>query len=156
MLSFQEDNFVFNYRIAGIARHQDRILLHRSILETYWTLPGGRCEAGENSADALKREMLEELGAHVQVGPLRWVLENFFDYEGRLCHELGFVYDITLPSDFEHLDNMDTWVKDEDHSGLLFKWWPIDQLAQADLKPSALIDHIAQSPEHIVHLIHRD
>lgn len=35
-----------------------------------WSIPGGRIEPGETDAGALAREMLEETGLEVEVGPL--------------------------------------------------------------------------------------
>ncbi len=35
-----------------------------------WSIPGGRIEPGETDTEALVREMLEETGLTVQVGPL--------------------------------------------------------------------------------------
>ncbi len=46
-----------------------RVLLARNDRHE-WELPGGRPEAGESEAAALVREVLEETGQQVEVGPL--------------------------------------------------------------------------------------
>jgi ADP-ribose pyrophosphatase YjhB (NUDIX family) len=35
-----------------------------------WSIPGGRVEPGESDADAVRREVAEETGLDVEVGPL--------------------------------------------------------------------------------------
>lgn len=41
-----------------------------------WTVPGGKLEAGESLADAVAREVREETGLSVEVGPLVEVVER--------------------------------------------------------------------------------
>lgn len=59
--------------VAGAILDRDRgLLLARrrrpSELAGLWELPGGKAEAGETRADALRRELREELGVQVEVG----------------------------------------------------------------------------------------
>lgn len=58
---------------VGAVVHDDegRLLLvrrGRSPGAGLWSVPGGRVNAGESDADAIRREVLEETGLHVVVG----------------------------------------------------------------------------------------
>jgi 8-oxo-dGTP diphosphatase len=44
-----------------------------------WSVPGGRLEAGETLAQAVAREVREETGLAVEVGPFVCVIERFGD-----------------------------------------------------------------------------
>ena len=59
----------------------------------YYRPLGGGVDAGETSAQALVREMQEELGAEVTDLQLVGVLESIFTVDERAGHEIVFVYD---------------------------------------------------------------
>jgi ADP-ribose pyrophosphatase YjhB (NUDIX family) len=65
VISFDNENNRFNYRVVGIAIHENSVLLHQGEDEDFWTLPGGRAEFGEPAEQTLKREMREELDVEV-------------------------------------------------------------------------------------------
>lgn len=60
--------------------------------QPFLRLLGGHVEFGELAADALRREIQEEIAADCRIGPLLEVVENIFVYEGRPGHEVVFVY----------------------------------------------------------------
>ena len=54
---------------------------------------GGAVEFGELAADALHREIKEELGLDIMELVQLGVLENRFEYQGKPGHEVVFVFD---------------------------------------------------------------
>jgi 8-oxo-dGTP pyrophosphatase MutT (NUDIX family) len=78
-------------------RHDDRILVAEStdtVKQDNFARPlGGGIEIGETSAQAIAREIREELGQTITNLHLLGVLENIFEYQGKPGHEIVFVYD---------------------------------------------------------------
>lgn len=78
---------------AGLVEHRGKYLLVKEIVEgnqEFWLIPGGSVEFGEYLADAVKRELKEEVGLDVKVERfLAFKEANFpnFDY-----HTVIFFY----------------------------------------------------------------
>ena len=51
-----------------------------AILPLLWEFPGGRVEAGESDAEALRRELRERLEADIQVGQLISFVSHRYDH----------------------------------------------------------------------------
>jgi 8-oxo-dGTP diphosphatase len=87
-------------RIAayGVVRDdQDRLLLARAApsltLKGRWFLPGGGVQHGENPVDSLRREIEEESGLTVTVGPLLDVLSDVRTLpDGVSLHTIRLIY----------------------------------------------------------------
>jgi 8-oxo-dGTP pyrophosphatase MutT (NUDIX family)/ubiquinone/menaquinone biosynthesis C-methylase UbiE len=61
---------------SGLVSHPDgRVLMVRHF-ERGWEFPGGQVEEGESLPQALEREILEETGVRVSIGPLAGVYSN--------------------------------------------------------------------------------
>ncbi len=119
-------------------------------------LPGGRCELLEPATGALRREMREELGVEIQVERLVWVVENFFEHDGKSNHELGFYFLMTFPND-RHLNKTDEPFRgDEEGMMLIFKWFQPSELDKIPLYPTFLQESLNSIPEVTEHIIHRD
>ncbi|MGD0708994.1 MAG: NUDIX hydrolase [Anaerolineaceae bacterium] len=81
----------------GIFSHTSRILLHegydRIKQQTFYRPLGGGIEFGETGAEALAREMHEEIGQAIRDIRYLGTLENIFTFEGEPGHEIVLVYD---------------------------------------------------------------
>lgn len=84
----------------GIFRRGDRILVafgeDPATGERFMRPLGGAVDFGERAADALQRELREEIAAAIDPPVLRGVLEDHFVYAGRPCHEIAFVFDVVF------------------------------------------------------------
>ncbi|HEX6544513.1 MAG TPA: NUDIX hydrolase [Ktedonobacterales bacterium] len=156
MISFTVDGVRFNLRAAAVIIDEGHVLLHRASYEAFWSLPGGRVEAGESAAATVARELAEELGPTLdaRVERLLWVIENFFRYEGTQCHELGMYYLVTLGASSSLLakDRIHDGIEDDlplhegEHVRLIFQWFPLDSLVRVPLYPTLLRTRLANLP----------
>jgi 8-oxo-dGTP pyrophosphatase MutT (NUDIX family) len=148
----------FQVRIAGLGFRNGHVLVHRATHEAFWTFPGGRAEIGETSEETLKREMMEELGVEVTVGRLLWSVENFFHYEEKSWHELGFYYLMDVPEEFPFKPEGIVHFIRDGKSDLEFKWVPATRaaLTALDIPPYFIADEIETLPQAPRHLVWRD
>jgi ADP-ribose pyrophosphatase YjhB (NUDIX family) len=128
-------------------------------------MPGGRVELLEPAAEALCREMGEELGVEARARRLLWVIENFFHHKGMRHHELGLYFLIDFapgsplyasPGPFYGRE--DDWGDGHQALRLTFQWFPCDRevLKNLPLLPAILQQALTNLPETTEHVVHYD
>jgi mutator protein MutT len=74
--------------VGAVIVHQGRVVLIKRRFEPLagqWSLPGGAVDVGETLAECVAREMLEETGLVVEVGPVVEVFDRIIhDGDGRV------------------------------------------------------------------------
>ncbi len=118
----------------GLLTHMGRVLLCQNRKHGYYYLPGGHVEFGESARDALKREMIEECGQSVEVGPLLLTTEQVFQGPKRMHHEINLVFHMEqlggIATPPERVDSIE--------DAIAFAWVELAQLHEADLRPNEM------------------
>ncbi|MFC7680763.1 NUDIX hydrolase [Paenibacillus sp. GCM10028914] len=138
MITFEKNNHKFNFRVAGILIHNGRLLLHTTRTDDFWNLPGGRVEFNESTEQALIRELQEELGVTIQIERLVYVNEDFFEYNDKKYHEIGFYYLMSLDENHEILLKNEEFFGIEDNGRLIFNWFAVEELLNLEVYPENL------------------
>lgn len=155
-ICFDKNNVVFNYRVAAIIRHNNKLLVQKSTKVSHVTVLGGRCNLGEDSASALKREIKEETGYDVTITKELGMVENFFtsSFNNKKYHEILIVYETEFKDkgvyNLEKIKSLE-----EDHEKYLnYVWMEIDKLKQMAFHPTILLDMLDNTT--FTHLIYKE
>ena len=122
--------------VRALILHRDRLLLVNAYPDAHlglWCAPGGGCEAGQSLPDNLAREVHEETGLTISVGPP--VLVNEFHDPDTGFHQIDLFFHCTLLAG--HLD--DAWT---DPEGVVTqrRFFSRAELATIRFKPDSLPD----------------
>ncbi|MBA4028985.1 MAG: hypothetical protein C0475_07605 [Planctomyces sp.] len=117
----------------GLLVRDARVLLCLSVGGGYGYLPGGHVEFGEPASAALQRELLEELGLRVRVGPPLLVHEYaFVDLRGATHHELNTVFHVEA----RRAKDLDALASRE--ADIRFEMVPIERLPATRILPTPM------------------
>ena len=106
---------------------------------TFHRLLCGHVEFGEHSADAVVREIAEELATDLADVTLLGVIENVYTYAGNRGHEIVFVYAATVSDGV--VPDEGGWF--DDGGPIRVEWRPVDVQTDIPLYPDrtqSLID----------------
>ena len=107
--------------------------------DPFWTPPGGGVGYAEPLEAALRREVAEETGLDVEVGPLRYVL----DFVRPPLHAVSFYFEGRVPGGLPEAVEVGT--DPELGDGQLIRavrFVPFEELAELDVYPEGLADRL--------------
>lgn len=156
-LKIKTEKVEFHGRTCGIIKQGNNFLIMRVDNTPYYHMPGGHIEIGEDSKQAIIREIKEEIGCDVQELNLFATQENFWTKNNKTCHGIEFYYIIKPKYELEIRD----YQRIEDDKGeeklLDFKWVTAEELKNIDLRPSNIRDMLINGEylKGLTHIIKR-
>lgn len=132
---------IFNHRVAAVIVHNNRLLAQKNLKTNEYYLVGGRIRFGESSAEALIREVNEELGVTVKDFRPLWINECFFIDEGKRFHEIGLYYLVNIEN--TNFNRYETVFETKEASRInTYEWLETDKLNDIALYPLFIKDEI--------------
>lgn len=148
------EDYKLNIRAAGVIIHNNKILTHRNTNSDHYALPGGRIEIGEDSAEAVKREILEETGKEAETTGYIATIENFFKLDDKKYHEILFIHKVEFTNE-EDKKIQHTMKNIEGKEYLKYEWIDLDKIEEYPLKPD-MLKEILRSDKLPVHKINNE
>lgn len=146
----------FKFRVCGILEHKNKYLAVKIMQNEFYCLPGGHAEIGEDTNEAVLREMREELGFEVEIKRLAGIAQNLFKTKkGELLHELGYYY-IVKAKDESQVKEENYEIIENDKGELKklrFSWLTKEELETSDFRPTFVKDMLASNG--MLHVINK-
>ena len=156
-IKIKTDDYNFKFRVSGLIIKNNKLLFVDMDDSGFLCLPGGYVELGETTEDAVKRELLEEVGKKFNISKYLGVVENYFiNKYSKKVHEISFYY---LMSPIENIDTNNFTITENDKGHKIkldFKWIDLKEVNNYDIRPSFLKQILESENLQFNHLIFND
>lgn len=158
-IKISTDNCSFKYRVSGLLINEGKILTTNMDNSGYLCLPGGHIDFGEDSKEAIIREMNEEVKYKIEIGNCIAIIENFFvNKKGITMHEVAFYYLFNISKDNKELiEDYKVFETDEERTVKHeFRWIDLHNINNIDFRPPILKDKLSKLDFDFEHIIYRE
>ena len=153
-IKIKTNDYNFKFRVSGLIIKENKLLLVDMDDSGFLCLPGGYVELGETTEEAIKRELLEEVGINFSTTKYLGMVENYFINKfSKKIHEISIYY---LMSPKDKIDTTDFTIIENDKGKKMkldFKWIDINNIDNYDVRPSFLKEQISTNNLEFNHLI---
>lgn len=148
-IMYNRDKFYFVYRVSALIFNKDKtkILLFYGNDTNYYLLPGGKVHELENSMEAVKREISEEIGFKNLKFDFIGISEEMVKDNGVYIHQLTMTYKCIYEGEIveESFKSIETeWIN--------FKWVDLDKIKNYNIHPENILQFIENS-DSINHIV---
>lgn len=150
-IDFVNEKYRFNARSSAIICNTDKtkvLLFNVGDDRDFYMLPGGRIMHFENSKDAIKREIKEELGWLLEYD-FCCIQENFLETKGKKITQYNFCYKAIYDGKISNEP-----IKCHDNEYQSFKWVSLKELDNYKILPKSNKDLILENT-NLFHMIER-
>ena len=150
-IDFVNEKYRFNARSSAIIYNTDKtkvLLFNVGDDRDFYMLPGSRIMHFENSKDAIKREIKEELGWLLEYD-FCCIQENFLEAKGKKITQYNFCYKTTYNGQISNEP-----IKCLDNEYQTFKWVSLKELDNYKILPKSNKDLILEDT-NLFHIIER-
>ena len=145
---FDVDGELFSYRVGGVLIKDNKILLTKGGED--YSLPGGHAQIGETSIETIIREFKEETGFDVEPINVISTYENFWNWDGKKCHQLCIYYKLNMKDETQEL------IACPDIDDTKFVWVDLEELNNIKLYPLGIAKLITNQTVNDTHYIYKE